>query len=66
MLGGVVMAYEKVKYNQEYNKDHYYKPGVYMPLEYKDKLKKAAEEYTDGSVSKFIIQAIDEFFENHR
>lgn len=59
------MAYEKVKYNQEYNKEHYYKPGVYMPPEYKDRLKKAAEKYTDGSVSKFIIRAVDEFFENH-
>ena len=59
------MAYEKSKYNQEYNKDHYYKPAVYLPLEYKEKLKEAAMKHTSGSVSKLVTQAIDEFFENH-
>lgn len=59
------MAFDNTKYKQTYNKEHYYKPSVYLPLEYKEKLKAAAEKHTGGSVSQLITQAIDEFFEKN-
>lgn len=59
------MANNRIKYNQEYNKEHYYRPSVYLPLEYKDKLKKAAEKYTGGNLSQLITMAIDDFFEKN-
>ena len=57
------MRPERSQYTKEYNKEHYYRPSVYLPLEYKDKLKKAAEKYTGGNLSQFITMAIDDFFE---
>lgn len=59
------MAFDQVKYIQDYNKEHYYRPTVYLPLEYKEKLKDAAIRRTDGNVSKLITQAIDEYFEKY-
>lgn len=59
------MSFDQTKYIQNYNKEHYYKPSVYLPPEYKEKLKKAAEKHTSGSVSQLITQAIDEFFEKY-
>ena len=59
------MASDNTKYKHAYNKEHYYKPSVYFPLEYKEKLKKAAEKHTSGSVSQLIIRAVDEFFEKN-
>ena len=59
------MAYEKSQYNREYNKEHYYKPSVYLPPEYKEKLKQAALKHTDGNVSQLVLRAIDEFFEKN-
>ena len=55
------MAYEKIKYNQAYNKEHYYRPSIYLPLEYKERLKQVAMERTNGNVSQLVTNAIDEY-----
>lgn len=58
------MAFDWNAYNQQYSRDHYYRPSIYMPREYKDVLKQAAEAYTGGNVSQLVIAAIDEFLES--
>ncbi len=57
------MAFDWNAYNQQYSRDHYYRPSIYMPRDYKDVLKQAAEEYSDGNVSQLVMMAIDEFLE---
>ena len=58
------MAFDWNAYNQQYSREHYYRPSIYMPREYKDMLRQAAEEYTGGNVSQLVITAIDEFLES--
>lgn len=59
------MSQDKIKYNQEYNKAHYYRPTIYLPLEYKDKLKQLAEKRTGGNISQLVTRAIDDYFEKY-
>lgn len=58
------MAFDWNAYNQQYSREHYYRPSIYMPREYKDTLKQAANEFTGGNVSQLVIAAIDEFLES--
>lgn len=57
------MAFDWNAYNQQYSRNHYYRPSIYMPREYKDVLKQAADVYTGGNVSQLVLMAIDNFLE---
>lgn len=50
-------AFDKVKYNNAYNKENYYRPQIALPKEYKPILQAKAEEY--GSIKKYIQHLID-------
>lgn len=57
------MAYEKIAYNSEFNKQNYYRPCIYFPKSYKEPLRNLANRYAGGSVSKFITDAVDEYIQ---
>ena len=59
------MAFDQTKYSQNYNKEHYYRPSIYLPMEYKNRLKELAKKRTAGNISQLVTQAIDEYFEKY-
>lgn len=54
------MGYNKIAYNNKFNKTHYDRVAVMLPVGMKDELKKAAAA-AGMSVNKYISTAIQEY-----
>ena len=54
------MAYDKIAYNQQYNKDNYDKLQTYVPKGRKAAIKASAAQ-RGMSVSQLIIQALESY-----
>lgn len=54
------MGYNKIAYNNEFNKTHYDRVAVMLPAGMKDELKAAADA-AGMSVNKYILTAIKEY-----
>ena len=53
------MAFNKGKYDKLYIKEHYYRPNLLLPKEYKEKIQKAADKQ-GVSKNAFVKQAIED------